>query len=81
MASWEPTLVAAITRAAGGENPIEKIDHEAKVIEIKRDARVDPSFVISVILFPISITTTQPPSVDLTVNVVDLIRRIIVLPI
>jgi hypothetical protein len=43
MASWEPALVAAITRAVGGENPIEKIDHEAKVIEIKRDARVEPS--------------------------------------
>ena len=43
MASWEPALVAAITRAVGGENPIENIDHEAKVIEIKRDARVEPS--------------------------------------
>ncbi len=43
MASWEPALVAAITRAVGGENPIETIDHEAKVIEIKRDARVEPS--------------------------------------
>ncbi len=43
MASWEPALVAAITRAVGGDNPIERIDHEAKVIEIKRDARVDPS--------------------------------------
>ncbi len=42
MASWEPALVAAITRAVGGENPIENIDHEAKVIEIKRDARVEP---------------------------------------
>jgi hypothetical protein len=43
MASWEPSLVEAITRAVGGENPIETIDHEAKVIEIKRDARVEPS--------------------------------------
>ncbi len=43
MASWEPALVAAITRAVGGENPIENIDHEAKVIEIKRDAKVEPS--------------------------------------
>ena len=43
MASWEPALVAAITRAVGGDNPIERIDHEAKVIEIKRDARVGPS--------------------------------------
>ncbi len=43
MASWEPALVEAITRAVGGENPIETIDHEAKVIEIKRDAKVEPS--------------------------------------
>ena len=43
MASWEPALIEAITRAVGGENPIETIDHEAKVIEIKRDARVEPS--------------------------------------
>ncbi len=42
MASWEPALIEAVTRALG-ENPIEKIDHEAKVIEIKRDARVEPS--------------------------------------
>jgi len=42
MASWEPGLVAAITRLVGGENPVEKIDHVAKVIEIKRDARVEP---------------------------------------
>ena len=32
MASWEPSLVAAITRAVGGENPIETIDHEAKFL-------------------------------------------------
>jgi len=43
MASWEQTLIAAVTLAAGGENPIQGIDHEAKVIEIKRDARVGPS--------------------------------------
>ncbi len=43
MASWEPALIAAITRAVGGKNPIENIDHEAKVLEIKRDARVEPS--------------------------------------
>ena len=42
MASWEPALVEAITRAMGGENPIETIDHKAKVIEIKRDAKVEP---------------------------------------
>ncbi len=43
MAGWEQTLIAAVTLAVGGENPIEKVDHEAKVIEIKRDARVGPS--------------------------------------
>ncbi len=43
MENWEPPLVEAITRAVGGENPIETIDHEAKVIEIKRDAKVEPS--------------------------------------
>ncbi len=43
MAGWEQTLIAAVTQAAGGENPIQNIDHEAKVIEIKRDARVEPS--------------------------------------
>ena len=43
LASWEPVLVAALTRAVGGENPIETIEHEAKVIEIKRDAKVEPS--------------------------------------
>ena len=32
-----------MTRVAGGENPIQDIDHEAKVIEIKRDARIEPS--------------------------------------
>ena len=42
MASWEPAFIAAMTQVAGGENPIERIDHEAKVIEIKRDARVEP---------------------------------------
>ncbi len=43
MANWEQTLIAAVTRDAGGENPIQNIDHEAKVIEIKQDARVEPS--------------------------------------
>jgi hypothetical protein len=43
MASWERALVEAATQAAGGENPIENIDHESKVIEIKRDASVEPS--------------------------------------
>jgi hypothetical protein len=43
MASWEQALIEAATRAAGGENPIENIDHEAKVIEIKADAKVEPS--------------------------------------
>ncbi len=43
MASWEQALIAAVTRAVGGENPIQNIDHEAKVIEIRRDARVEPS--------------------------------------
>jgi predicted Ser/Thr protein kinase len=43
MASWEQALIAAVTRVAGGENPIQNIDHEAKVIEIKRDARIEPS--------------------------------------
>ena len=43
MAYWEQTLITAVTRAAGGENPIQNIDHEAKVIEIKQDARVEPS--------------------------------------
>ena len=36
-------MIAAVTQAVGGENPIQNIDHEAKVIEIKRDARVGPS--------------------------------------
>lgn len=43
MASWEQALIEAVTQVAGGENPIQNIDHEAKVIEIKRDARIDPS--------------------------------------
>ncbi len=43
MASWEQTLIATATRAAGGENPIQNIDHEAKVIEIKRNVRLEPS--------------------------------------
>jgi len=42
MASWESNLIEAVTRAVC-ENPIENIEHEAKVIEIKRDARVEPS--------------------------------------
>jgi hypothetical protein len=43
MASWEQALMAAVTQVTGGENPIQNIDHEAKVIEIKRDARIEPS--------------------------------------
>ena len=43
MASWEQALIEAMTRVAGGENPIQNIDHEAKVIEIKRDAKIKPS--------------------------------------
>ena len=43
MASWEQALIEAATKAAGGENPIQNINHEAKVIEIKRDARIEPS--------------------------------------
>jgi hypothetical protein len=43
MASWEQALIEAVTQVAGGENPIQNIDHEAKVIEIKPDARVEPS--------------------------------------
>ena len=43
MASWEQALIEAMTQVAGGENPIQNIDHEAKVIEIKRDVRIEPS--------------------------------------
>jgi hypothetical protein len=43
MASWEQALTAAVTQVAGGVNPIQNIDHEAKVIEIKRDVRIEPS--------------------------------------
>ena len=43
MASWEQALIAAVTQVAGGVNPIQSIDHEAKVIEIKRDVRIEPS--------------------------------------
>jgi hypothetical protein len=43
MASWEQALIEAVTRVAGGENPIQNIDHEAKVIEVRRDATVEPS--------------------------------------
>jgi hypothetical protein len=43
MASWEQALIAAVTQVAGGENPIQNIDHEAKVIQIKRDARIERS--------------------------------------
>ena len=46
MASWEPALVAAKTRAVGGENPIETINHEAKVIEIKRYHACPPPSVL-----------------------------------
>jgi hypothetical protein len=43
MASWEQALIAAVTQVAGGVNPIQNIDHETKVIEIKRDVRIEPS--------------------------------------
>ena len=43
MASWEQDLIEVMTRIAGGANPIQNIDHEAKVIQIKRDARIEPS--------------------------------------
>ena len=43
MASGEQALIEAATQAAGGENPIQNINHEAKVIEIKRDARIEAS--------------------------------------
>ena len=43
MVSWEQALIAAMTRVAGGGNPIQNIDHETKVIEIKRAARIEPS--------------------------------------
>jgi hypothetical protein len=43
VASWEQALIAAVTQVAGGVNPIQNIDHEAKVIEIKRDVRIEPS--------------------------------------
>jgi predicted Ser/Thr protein kinase len=43
MASWEQALIEAMTRVAGREDPIQNIDHEAKVIQIKRDARIDPA--------------------------------------
>jgi hypothetical protein len=46
MASWEQALITAVTQVTGGENPIQKIDHEAKVIEIKRDARVNPAVLV-----------------------------------
>jgi hypothetical protein len=48
MASWEQALIEAATQAAGGENPIQNIDHEAKVIEIKRNARIGPSTLRSI---------------------------------
>lgn len=41
MASWEPELRAAVTRAAGREI-IESIDHNRKMIVIKSDV-TDPS--------------------------------------
>jgi hypothetical protein len=48
MASWEQALIEAASQVTGGENPIQKIDHEAKVIELKRDARIDPSILRSI---------------------------------
>ena len=47
MASWEPNLIEATTRAVG-ENPIENIDHGAKVIELKPDLKTDPSILRSI---------------------------------
>ena len=43
MASWEQDLIEVMTRIAGEANPIQNIDHEAKVIQIKRDVRIEPS--------------------------------------
>jgi hypothetical protein len=43
MASWEQAVIEEVTRVTGGENPVENIDHEARVIEIKRNVRVEPS--------------------------------------
>lgn len=43
MVSRERALSEAAIQAAGGENPVENIDHEAKVVETKRSARVEPS--------------------------------------
>jgi hypothetical protein len=48
MANWEQALIAAVTQVAGGENPIQNVDHEAKVIQIKRDARIEPSILRSI---------------------------------
>jgi hypothetical protein len=48
MASWEQVLIEAVSQVAGGENPIQNIDHEAQVIELKRDARIDPSILRSI---------------------------------
>jgi hypothetical protein len=48
MASWEQALIEAVSQVAGGENPIQHIDHEAKVIEIKRDARIESSTLRSI---------------------------------
>ena len=46
MASWEPTLIES--HAGPGENPIENIDHGAKVIEIKPDAKIEPPILRSI---------------------------------
>jgi hypothetical protein len=48
MASWEQALIEAVSQVAGGENPIQNIDHEAQVIELKRDASIDPSILRSI---------------------------------
>jgi hypothetical protein len=42
MASWEPALRAAVRQLTGGQDIIERIDHDQKVIEIKLDV-IDPS--------------------------------------
>ena len=42
MENWEPALRAAVRQLTGGQDIIERIDHDEKVIEIKLDV-TDPS--------------------------------------
>jgi hypothetical protein len=42
MENWEPALRAAVRQLTGGEDIIERIDHDDKVIEIKLDV-IEPS--------------------------------------